>query len=108
MISKGPIPALGMVTDGLKGAANTLSETLDIVAGISPFEDKYFSLFNIGDDPFENPFNPKIERDSAPMFKYTSQFIPGAKGIADFIGIFNTTDQKDTVWDWMAGDSKRG
>jgi hypothetical protein len=108
MISKGPIPALGMVTDGLKGAANTLSETLDIVAGISPFEDKYFSLFNIGDDPFENPFNPKIERDSAPMFKYTSQFIPGAKGIADFIGIFNTTDQKDTVWDWMVGDSKRG
>jgi hypothetical protein len=42
------------------------------------------------------------------MFKYTSQFIPGAKGIADFIGIFNTTDQKDTVWDWMVGDSKRG
>ena len=114
MISKGPVPSLGLINDTLKGVVNTVSEAIDITTGISPFEDKYFDLFNIGKDPFSNPFNPQIKRDSAPMFKYTSQYIPGVKGISDLLGIFNTTEKEDTIWDWIsgpegvAGTGKRG
>jgi hypothetical protein len=103
MINKSPIPSLSIITDGLSMLRNTLSESVDLMYGLDPFEKKYVRIFNIGDEPFSSPYDPQILKDNAPLFKYTLEWFPGVRGVAKTVGLYDTTDKKDTIWDWLAG-----
>ena len=103
MLNKSPIPSLNIVTDALSTIRNTVSESIDLMYGLDPFAKEYVDIFNMGDEPFSNPYSPEIKKDNAPIFKYTLDWFPGIKGITKTIGLYETTDKKDTLWDWLEG-----
>lgn len=101
MASRSPIPAMDTIKSALNLMSNTVAETSDLVAGVSPFEDKTFQWMKMPDKAFDNPWVMEEKKDKSPVLYYTRNFIPGAKGVTKTLGVFNTTEKPDTVWDWL-------
>ena len=80
---------------------NTVGETIDILSGISPFENEKYVFLEMPDEPFGDPFYMDVKKDKKSLFYYTRDFVPGAKGISKTVGMFNTTEESDTIWDWI-------
>ena len=100
MIGKSPIPSFGIVMDAFRGVANAGSEAIDLIAGAK--SDEYYDMFNIGDKSMSSPFNPEFKKDNAPMGKYVTPYLfSGAKGFTDILGVFDTTEKDDTIWDYV-------
>jgi hypothetical protein len=107
MVSRSPIPAMDIINSGLGLFSNTAGEVQDVFAGISPFEDKQFKWMDMPDEAWGNPFVMETEKDKKPVLYYTRDFLPGVKGLTKSIGMFNTTEQPDTWWDWLTQDDSK-
>ena len=108
MLKKSPVPALGILSDGMKFITNTVAESIDVLSGLNPMGGEYITAFNIGDEGFSNPFNPEVKKDSqGPGYWLRQYLFPGSKGITDFFGMWDTTKQTDTLWEQMTSTNEK-
>ena len=96
LVTRSPFAVVQLVTDAYSTLSNTAQESWDLVSG-TPWD--MTSTPQIGDDAWTLSFEER--KDNSPIFKYTSEWIPGFKQANNMLGWFDTTKKEDTVWEWL-------
>lgn len=96
LFTKGPFPVINSVQKVLKFMGNTVTESVDLIAGADWDKTRALEI-----DKQKGGFKTMDRKDDTPIGYYTSDLI-GLKHIARMMGIFDTTDKNDTLLEYIS------
>lgn len=100
VVTRSPIPVLGMINDARQLISNTVEETSDWALGAP--KDKTINYVQFGDSPWTIELFEEAS-DRTPPGKYMFRFIPAVKGITDWLEITEQAKERETMWEWLFG-----
>lgn len=102
VVSRNPVPMIGMVQTALKWLENTIEEGIDTAFGAE--DNKTIDFFDPGDSPFSmDTFTEKSDKYG--KLHYTFKFLPFANGLNNLFDITESGKENQTfleqVGDWV-------